>query len=251
VKRTSSGLGRRAPHPARLQASGGHEPSVAIADETLRERKARARRLLRRLHDLYPEAETALHHGSALELLVATILSAQCTDARVNIVAPALFRRYRTAAEFASADRRTIEALIRPTGFFRTKARALVGLGRALEARHGGEVPATMEDLVALPGVGRKTASVVLGSWFGIPALPVDTHVARLSGRLALSAGSDPARIEHDLRALFPDREWVFLSHALIWHGRRVCKARRPQCASCRLRQDCPSADGSEAGRRG
>ena len=202
--------------------------------------RARAARIVAGLHALYPEATCALHHGNALQLLVATILSAQCTDERVNQVTPALFRAYPDARALATADTAELEALIRPTGFFRNKARSLMGLGRALEEHHGGRVPDTMEELSALPGVGRKTANVVLGTWFGKPAIPVDTHVTRLTGRLELTRETDPVRIEHDLMALLPEKEWTYTSHALIWHGRKICKALRPNCPACGLRRDCP-----------
>ena len=200
----------------------------------------RAARVVATLHRLYPDATCALTHDSALQLLVATILSAQCTDERVNQVTPALFRAYPDARSLATADTLAMEAAIRPTGFFRNKAKALIGLGRALVEKHGGAVPDSMEELAALPGVGRKTANVVLGTWFGKPAIPVDTHVTRLSGRLALTESTDPVRIEQDLMALLPESEWTYTSHALIWHGRRVCKALRPDCPSCGLRPDCP-----------
>jgi endonuclease-3 len=196
--------------------------------------------IVRELHRAYTDADTALAHTNALELLVATILSAQCTDERVNQVTPALFRRFPGATDYAHADEREVEALVRPTGFFRNKARSIVALGRALVERHGGEVPDRMEDLVRLPGVGRKTANVVLGTWFGKPAIPVDTHVTRVSGRLELTASDDPVKIESDLQALLPESEWTFVSHALIWHGRRVCQARRPACERCTLRAHCP-----------
>ncbi len=202
--------------------------------------KRRAMRIVAGLHALYPDATCALTHGNALQLLVATILSAQCTDEMVNQVTPALFPAYPDARSLAEADTAAVEAIIRPTGFFRNKARSLIGLGQALVARHGGRVPDTMEELVELPGVGRKTANVVLGTWFGKPAIPVDTHVTRLCGRLELTPQTDPVRIEQDLMVLLPPEEWTFFSHALIWHGRRVCKALRPQCAECGLRKDCP-----------
>jgi endonuclease-3 len=205
--------------------------------------RERAARIVERLHALYPDADCALRHESALELLEATILSAQCTDERVNQVTPELFRTYPTADALARASTAELEALIRPTGFFRNKARSLIGLGRALVERHGGEVPDSMEALVPLPGVGRKTANVVLGTWFGKPAIPVDTHVTRLSGRLELSRNTDPVRIERDLMDLLPAREWTFTSHALIWHGRRVCKAARPLCGACGVRPWCPWPD--------
>jgi endonuclease-3 len=201
-------------------------------------------RIVRRLKKLYPDSRTELAHGSALQLLVATILSAQCTDERVNQVTPALFARYKTAADFASADSLELESLIRPTGFFRNKAKSVIGLGRALVAEHRGKVPDRMEDLVKLPGVGRKTANVLLGSWFDRPAIPVDTHVIRVSGRLGLTRSTDPVEIEQDLAAILPERDWTFTSSALIWHGRRVCYARNPECERCALLPDCPFGNG-------
>jgi endonuclease-3 len=204
------------------------------------ETKRRAARIARKLHQLHPDAACALVHSNALQLLVATILSAQCTDERVNMVTPALFRAYPDAAAYAEAAPAKLEEAIRSTGFFRNKAKSLIGLGRALVERHGGEVPRSMEALVELPGVGRKTANVILGTWFGEPAITVDTHVARLSRRLELVTDKDPVKIEFALQKLLPEEEWTFVSHALIWHGRRVCKARKPDCASCGLRADCP-----------
>ena len=206
--------------------------------------KARVRRIVVRLRKLYPESETELSHKNALQLLVATILSAQCTDERVNQVTPALFARYRTAQDFATADSLELEALIRPTGFFRNKAKAVIGLGRALVEDHRSKVPDRMEDLVRLPGVGRKTANVLLGSWFGVPSIPVDTHVIRVSGRLALTRSTDPVEIEKDLQAILPERDWTFTSSALIWHGRRICHARNPDCERCALYPDCPFGHG-------
>jgi endonuclease-3 len=207
-----------------------------------KQRRQRARRIVRELHRLYPDAECALHHENALELLVATILSAQCTDERVNSVTPALFREYPDAQAYAASDTHALEASIRPTGFFRNKAKSLQGLGRSLEERHGGEVPDNMHDLVELPGVGRKTANVILGTWFGRPAITVDTHVGRLANRLALTKSKDPVKIELDLQAVIPESDWTFASHALIWHGRRICKARKPACQDCGLERDCPSS---------
>lgn len=189
----------------------------------------------------YPDAWCELRYASPFELLVATILSAQCTDARVNQVTPALFARYPDARALAAAEDEDLEKLIRPTGFFRTKARALRGMAQALVERHGGEVPASMETLTALPGVGRKTANVILGTAFGIAeGVVVDTHVARVSRRLGLTEHRDPAAIEEDLMALFPRRSWVLLAHRLIIHGRRVCAARRPACNRCPLGSLCP-----------
>jgi len=206
-------------------------------------KKARASRIVEELHRLHPDATCALVHRSPLELLVATILSAQCTDERVNQVTPALFRRYPGAADYARADLAGMEDAIRSTGFFRNKAKALVGLGKALVERHGGAVPDRMDDLVLLPGVGRKTANVLLGTWFGRPAITVDTHVARLSERLDFSAETGADKIERELMAILPEQEWTFASSALIWHGRRVCSARKPACDRCGLRPDCPWPD--------
>jgi endonuclease-3 len=194
------------------------------------------------LRRLYPESGCALSHSTALELLVATILSAQCTDERVNLVTPALFTRYPHAADYAGADPAELQALIRSTGFFRNKAKSILGLGQALVAHHGGEVPDRMEKLVKLAGVGRKTANVLLGTWFGQPAIPVDTHVTRLSGRLGLTEEKDAVKIELALQKLLPEKDWTFTSQALIWHGRRVCKARNPACDDCAIAPDCPFA---------
>jgi endonuclease-3 len=207
--------------------------------------RSRAGWIARGLHRLYPDADCALVHSDPLELLVATILSAQCTDERVNTVTPALFRAYPSAAAYAGAAPQELEEAIRPTGFFRNKAKSLIGLGRALTQRHGGRVPEDMDELVKLPGVGRKTANVILGTWFGKPAITVDTHVGRLSRRLGLTAEKDPVKIELALQKLLPQKEWTFVSHALIWHGRRVCKSRKPACDGCGLRAKCPYPKGS------
>ena len=204
------------------------------------ETKSRVARLVSGLRALYPDAHCELNHRSALQLAVATILSAQCTDQRVNLVTPALFARYRTARDYAGADPAELEELIRSTGFFRNKAKSLIGLGRALVERHGGKVPDSMEELVKLPGIGRKTANVLLGVWFEKPAIPVDTHVQRLAARLKLDASDDPVKIERTLQKLLAERDWTFFSTALIWHGRRVCFARNPRCSPCALRPDCP-----------
>jgi endonuclease III len=195
----------------------------------------------RELAQIYPDAHTELNFSTPLELLVATILSAQTTDHRVNMVTPVLFARYRTAADYASADREDMEKIIQSTGFFRAKTTALIGLGQALCDRFGGEVPPRLSDLVTLPGVGRKTANVVLGNAFGIPGITVDTHFARLSRRFGWTTETDPVKIESEVGALFPRSEWTILSHRVIWHGRRVCQARRPACGACGLARLCPS----------
>ncbi len=189
----------------------------------------------------YPAARCELSFGSPLELLVATILSAQTTDTRVNLVSPAVFARYRTAADYAAADRAEMEAMITSTGFFRAKTDALTKLGAALVERFGGEVPPRLADLVTLPGVGRKTANVVLGDAFGIPGITVDTHVGRLARRFGWTAEQDPVKVEQEIGTLFPRRDWTRLSHVLIFHGRRTCHARRPACGACPVLAWCPS----------
>ena len=205
--------------------------------------RARARRIIARLERAYPGATCALQHRNALELLVATILSAQSTDARVNMVTPALFTKYRTAQDYASTDPKLFEEEIHSTGFFRNKTKSIIGMGLALVERHGGKVPDTMEQLVQLPGVGRKTANVVLGTWFGKnEGVVVDTHVQRLATLLGLTREQDPVKIERDLMALVPRAKWTWLSHTLILHGRRVCIARRPKCEECVVSRWCPSS---------
>jgi endonuclease III len=195
------------------------------------------------LREIYPDARCALDHRNAYQLLCATILSAQCTDARVNMVTPTLFAKYPTPFELARAKPEDVEEIIKSTGFFRNKAKSLIGMARALVADHGGKVPNTMEALRVLPGVGRKTANVVLGNAFGInEGITVDTHVARLAKLLGLTRHDDPAKIERALMPLFPQEEWALLSHLLIFHGRQVCIARRPQCGRCVLADICPSA---------
>lgn len=192
----------------------------------------------------YPDAHCELDYRTPFELLVATILSAQCTDVRVNMVTPALFARYPTARALAGADQGEVEALIRSTGFFRNKAKNLIGMATALTEHHAGEVPADMEALRVLPGVGRKTANVVLGNAFGINhGVTVDTHVGRLANLLGLTNESDPIKVERDLMGLVPVADWTLVSHLLIWHGRRVCIARRPRCGECLLSAICPSAE--------
>lgn len=198
------------------------------------------------LAEEYPDAHCELDHEGPLQLLVATVLSAQCTDARVNLVTPALFARYPSAADYAVAAPEDVEEIIRSTGFFRSKAAAITGIGRVLVERHGGEVPGRLEDLVTLPGVGRKTANVVLGNAFGVPGITVDTHVGRLARRLGWTRSTDPVEVEADLAALFPPEEWTMLSHRLIFHGRRTCFARKPACGRCPIAHLCPSAGTGE-----
>jgi endonuclease-3 len=214
---------------------------VAEADPSRTALVRRARRIDRELARLYPDARIELNFGSPLELLVATILSARATDRKVNEVTRVLFTRYRTAADYAAADEAELETLIRPTGYFRAKAKTLISVGQALCDRFGGEVPDTLQELVTLPGVGRKTANVVLGDAFGKPAIVVDTHCARLARRFGWTAQTDPDKIEQDVAALLPRREWTAASHRVIWHGRRVCHARNPACGACGVARWCPS----------
>jgi endonuclease III len=208
--------------------------------EPLPAKRARARKILRALTKAYPDAKIALDFRTPLELLVATILAAQCTDARVNQVTPALFGKYRTAGDWARAALATLEREIHSTGFFRAKARSIVGMARALAERHGGEVPRTREALVALPGVGLKTANVVLGNAFGEPAIAVDTHVFRVAQRLGLAKSDDPTRIHDQLVEVLPRREWTRATHLLTTHGRRTCSARAPLCPACPVKALCP-----------
>ena len=204
---------------------------------------AQTRDILKRLKQLYPNALTALHHSNPFELLIATILSAQCTDERVNMVTKDLFKRFRSARDFATAETKELEGLIRSTGFFHAKARNIIGCCTALVAEHRGNVPETMEELVRLPGVGRKTANVVLGNAFGkAVGIVVDTHVARLSGRLGLTKSEDAEKIEQDLMQMVPKKDWIVFPHLLIWHGRNICNARKPKCEECRVNDICPSA---------
>ena len=207
------------------------------------ERRTRARKIVARLEREYPDATCALHHVSALELVVATILSAQCTDARVNMVTPTLFAKYRTAADYAAADPHVLEREIQSTGFFRNKTKSIIGMAQGLVERHGGEVPDTMEALTELPGVGRKTANVILGTWFKKnEGVVVDTHVHRLSRLMKLTRHDDPVKIERDLMELLPRDKWTWWSHTLIQHGRQVCIARRPKCEACVVNKLCPSS---------
>jgi endonuclease-3 len=205
--------------------------------------KKRIGKLIKILRREYPDSRTALGFESPLQILVATILAAQCTDERVNQITPALFRKYPTAAAFASADREELEAEIRPTGFFRNKAKSIIGAARKIVDEFGGRVPASMANLITLPGVARKTANIVLSSGYGIAeGIAVDTHVKRLSGRLGLSRQHDPEKIEKDLLKLVPKKDWLDFNYMLVNHGRKVCPARKPRCPECSLRRLCPSA---------
>lgn len=210
--------------------------------DSLRPSQARERAVLVNdvLRSLYPEAATALRHENPLQLLIATILSAQCTDARVNLVTPALFARYKTARDFAECDIKELQSLIKSTGFYKNKAKNIRSCCTVIRERFGGEVPNTLEDLVALPGVGRKTANVVLGDAFGTPGITVDTHVGRLSRRLGFTRHTDPVKVEFALMELIPQPEWTSFSHRLILHGRSVCFARKPRCELCPLAGLCP-----------
>jgi len=211
--------------------------------ESVAARKERAAEVVRRLHEEYPDAHCALDHRNPYELLVATILSAQCTDERVNMVTPALFEKYPDAEELAGARPADVEEMIHSTGFFRQKTKSLLGMAERVVDEHGGEIPAEMNALRKLPGVGRKTANVVLGNAFGIDeGIVVDTHVRRLSQRLAFTRHEDPEKIERDLMKLVPREEWTDLSHLLIWHGRQVCVARKPRCEACAVSDLCPSS---------
>jgi endonuclease-3 len=201
----------------------------------------RARRINRELALVYPDAHCELDFTSPFELLVATVLSAQTTDVRVNMVTPTLFAKYPTARDLAAADREDVETIIQSTGFFRAKTQAIMGLSQAIVERFDGEVPGRLKDLVTLPGVGRKTANVVLGNAFDVPGLTVDTHFSRLARRFGWTTNTDAEKVESDVAALIPKREWTILSHRLIWHGRRCCHSRRPACGACALARLCPS----------
>jgi endonuclease-3 len=201
----------------------------------------RARRINRELALVYPDAHCELDFTSPFELLIATVLSAQTTDVRVNMVTPTLFAKYPTPADLAAADRADVETIIQSTGFFRAKTQSIMGLSQALVERFGGEVPGRLDDLVTLPGVGRKTANVVLGNAFGVPGLTVDTHFGRLSRRFGWTKNTEADKVEADVAALIPKSEWTILSHRLIWHGRRCCHSRRPACGACALARLCPS----------
>src|SRR5215468_8740388 len=201
----------------------------------------RARQMNRILAETYPEAHCELDFQNPFQLLIATVLSAQTTDVRVNLTTPLLFAKYPTAEDLAGADPEDVEQILKPTGFFRAKTKAVIGLSAAIRDRFNGKVPARLADLVTLPGVGRKTANVVLGNAFGIPGITVDTHFGRLARRFGWTRSTDPDKVEKEVGALFPRSEWTMLSHRLIWHGRRVCHARRPACGACGVAAFCPS----------
>jgi endonuclease III len=227
------------------EQSSAKAPRARSAGERAESRLAlvrRARRIDRELALTHPDAHCELDFTTPLELLIATVLSAQTTDKRVNLTTPALFARYPDAAAYAGADRGELEEMLRPTGFFRAKAQSVIGIGQALVERFDGEVPARLEDLVKLPGVGRKTANVVLGNAFGVPGLTVDTHFGRLARRLGWTDEEDPVKVEQVVGGLVERSEWTMLSHRLIFHGRRVCFARRPACGACSIARWCPSA---------
>ncbi|HTZ14666.1 MAG TPA: endonuclease III [Mycobacterium sp.] len=231
--------------PSRAAAQASSAADAAVANRWSSETRIglvrRARRMNRKLGEAFPHVYCELDFTTPLELTVATILSAQSTDKRVNLTTPALFKRYRTAVDYAQANREELETLIRPTGFYRNKAGSLIGLGQALVERFGGEVPATMEELVTLPGVGRKTANVILGNAFGIPGITVDTHFGRLVRRWRWTTEGDPVKVEQAVGELIERSDWTVLSHRVIFHGRRVCHARKPACGVCVLAKDCPS----------
>lgn len=215
-----------------------------MSKESLDQKKKRVAKIIALLKQRYPEACCSLDFKTVHQLMVATILSAQCTDERVNMVTPELFTRYRSVAEFADADQSELEKLIYTAGFFRAKAKSIKQSAQQLRERFGGEIPKTLKELVSLPGVGRKTASVILGAGFGLAeGIVVDTHVARVSGKLGLTRQKDPAKIEQDLLKLIPKHDWIDFSHLLIFHGRSICVARAPRCADCPVRKLCPSAE--------
>ena len=236
--------------PARKKKSVSRKPRARLqADHAVRLEETgtnphRVREILQKLDEAYPNVECALVHKNPFQLLVATILSAQCTDVRVNQVTKTLFEKYQTPKDFAYADPNDLEKDIRPTGFFRNKTKSIMGASKKIVEEFGGEVPRTMDELLTLPGAARKTANVVLGTAFGVASgVVVDTHVIRLSERLDLSRNSDPRKIEQDLMKIIPQEKWILFSHQLIWHGRKVCQARKPRCAECNLERLCYAKD--------
>jgi endonuclease III len=241
VPRAERKTAKSAPPPASKRArtvTGGKSTRPRRAGSA--EQSARAIEIVERLRRAIPDATIALEFSNPLELIVATILSAQCTDARVNIVTRDLFKKYRSAADYAGADAAQFEKEIHSAGFFRAKTKSILGMARALVERHGGDVPRSMEELTQLPGVGRKTANVILGNAFGIPGIAVDTHVTRVAQRLGLTKNADPVKIEADLGRIVPEESWTEFSHLIIHHGRRTCHARNPKCPECVLLELCP-----------
>ncbi len=243
----NKGKRRKSPGPAggkRAAAKRSEAKAVRSKGPAKGAKPERVRAILGKLDEAYPAATCELHHNNPFQLLISTILSAQCTDERVNQVTATLFPKYPTPEAFAYANPRELEKEIRPTGFFRNKTKSVIGASKRIVEAFGGKVPQTMEELLTLPGVARKTANVVLGTAFGIASgVVVDTHVQRLSGRLDLTREEDPKKIEQDLMQVIPRERWILFSHQLIWHGRRVCQARKPRCAECNLERICYSED--------
>ncbi|HEV2488274.1 MAG TPA: endonuclease III [Candidatus Acidoferrales bacterium] len=235
---------KRFPYGAKPRGKAQRKAPTKGPKASLRTDPKRVAAILVKLDEAYPAATCALHHDNPFQLLISTILSAQCTDERVNIVTQSLFPKYPTPKHFAYVNPKELEQDIRPTGFFRNKTKSIMGASKKIVEEFGGKVPQTMEEILTLPGVARKTANVVLGTAFGIASgVVVDTHVQRLAGRLELSANTDPKKIELDLMQIIPQERWILFSHQLIWHGRRVCQARKPRCAECNLERLCFSKD--------
>jgi len=239
-KKTEKTTKKAPDQPIILEAPAIRKKAKPVSPAELKKRKGLARKVVKAMHELYPDADCELRHESALQLLVATILSAQCTDRMVNKVTESLFQKYRTAEDFAKADQAVLEQEIRSTGTFRRKANAVIETCKQLAELFGGGVPDTMEDMLRLEGVARKTANVVLGTAYGIPTgVVVDTHVKRLASRIGLSAQKMPEKIEKDLMEILPEDDWIFMGHAIIWHGRRVCDAKKPRCSECTISKVC------------
>jgi endonuclease-3 len=238
-KKKTKAAKQRVPKKPKSAKPAKKKPAAATGTDP-----KRVAAILAKLDEAYPEATCELEHENAFHLLISTILSAQCTDVRVNQVTQALFKKYKTPEDFAYASPAELEKEIRPTGFFRNKTKSIMGASKAIVEKFGGQVPRTMEEILTLPGVARKTANVVLGTAYGIASgVVVDTHVQRLSNRLDLTRNEDPKKIEQDLMAIIPREKWILFSHQLIWHGRRVCAARKPNCAECNLESLCYSKD--------
>jgi endonuclease-3 len=244
TKKRKKAAKKSSPRPGKAKASPANKAAAHTPASKRGTNPVRVRAILQKLDEAYPDVTCALRHDNAFELLISTILSAQCTDERVNQVTQTLFPKYPSPKAFASANPQELEQDIRPTGFFRNKTKSVIGASKKIVEEFRGEVPETMEELLTLPGVARKTANVVLGTAFGIAAgIVVDTHVQRLAGRLDLSRNTDPAKIEQDLMQIVPHDKWILFSHQLIWHGRRICQARKPRCIECNLEPLCYSQD--------